>query len=406
MSTASLQTLPVEIIHQILDNLDGLTICISFRYLCQRFRAIADKYDRYDLDLTLISEHDFRLVCRTIRPENVRSLILSENINTINQIIVFNRLVDIRRFTQLKSITLSYFDDLAYDNIMEHINKCSLTSFSIKIENSPLKRFGVPPSCVYRNVTFTASLSSIIAQPTLKKLCLHNSESIHETFWPDQCALKYLNINCCTLSKYYTILRNSPLLKTVVLSNCKTLTNYGILMNIPIGSLSFTQVTSLTMEKIRHMSSDNLELFLATMPSLVHLQLTSRVNLFTSFQWKQFIENKLLSLEKFQFYFSRPVNGRHHLVNPKLISIPFNTLFWLNKGWFVTCDYIQKLKLVRLYTIPICVPAFRYVPEVDKISCSTIDNVAATMDNVHVLISYVANILPVRASFQYDCIAF
>jgi hypothetical protein len=50
----SFVTLPVELIHYILDNLDILTILISFRNVCKRFNDIVDNYHRYKVSFTEI----------------------------------------------------------------------------------------------------------------------------------------------------------------------------------------------------------------------------------------------------------------------------------------------------------------------------------------------------------------
>ena len=219
MSISSLDTLPTEILYKILHNVDGKTICVGLRYVCKRFYTIADTYTQYDLNFELISKSEFQLICHVIRPEYVRSLMLCESINIINQINLFQRLVDIRRFTHLKSVTVYYFDDASIDNILKHVNTCSLTSLSINIEKTPVKRFGIPTS----RFDLPIPLSSIIAQSTLQKLYLHTFYHINKKSWPNQCILKYLNINRCTLDEYCIILQQSSLLKTIIITNCDSL---------------------------------------------------------------------------------------------------------------------------------------------------------------------------------------
>ena len=52
----SIESLPVELLYRIFDNLDAETIILSIRPVCRLFRAVATTYDRYDLDLKLISK--------------------------------------------------------------------------------------------------------------------------------------------------------------------------------------------------------------------------------------------------------------------------------------------------------------------------------------------------------------
>lgn len=50
----SLQTLPVELVYRILDNLDVLTIFLTFRNICVRLNKIMDTYHRYKVCFTFI----------------------------------------------------------------------------------------------------------------------------------------------------------------------------------------------------------------------------------------------------------------------------------------------------------------------------------------------------------------
>ena len=49
----SIQTLPVELVYRILDELDELTILRSCRNVCSRLNVITDTYHRY----RVISDH-------------------------------------------------------------------------------------------------------------------------------------------------------------------------------------------------------------------------------------------------------------------------------------------------------------------------------------------------------------
>jgi hypothetical protein len=62
----TIQTLPVELIHRIFDNLDTETILFSIRPVCRSFRCIVNTYNRYVLDLQLISKPNFHVVFRSI----------------------------------------------------------------------------------------------------------------------------------------------------------------------------------------------------------------------------------------------------------------------------------------------------------------------------------------------------
>jgi len=134
--------------------------------------------------------------------------------------------------------------------------------------------------------------------------------------------------------------------------------------------------------------------------------------LFTKFQWEPFIKDKLPSLQIYQFYFSCYPNRFGQYIDPLLILVPFKTLFWLNKGWFVTCNYIKTLYLIRIYSIPVCVSDFSYMPQLDQVSDSTnyiMNNDPSIMDNVNTLVSDLTkemfSIVPIKVSFKYEIIS-
>ena len=78
-SMASLPTLPVAVLLRIFSELDGTTVFVSVRDVCQQLRAVVNTHHWYELDLTLLSKPDFHrlftltLLCR----ESARSLPLS-----------------------------------------------------------------------------------------------------------------------------------------------------------------------------------------------------------------------------------------------------------------------------------------------------------------------------------------
>jgi hypothetical protein len=113
-----------------------------------------------------------------------------------------------------------------------------------------------------------------------------------------------------------------------------------------------------TLEEIDSLEREVFKFILSLTPSLIHLRVTSEKKLFNEFQWEQFIEDKLPLFEKFQFYFSCRQYLLRLPVGPVLIIAPFKTSFWLNKGWFVTRDYIRRLRSIRIYSIPICISNF------------------------------------------------
>ncbi len=57
--TASLLTLPAELIYRILDNVDILTIEVSFQNVCTRLKAVTDTYRQYPVNFDFIMNSVF-----------------------------------------------------------------------------------------------------------------------------------------------------------------------------------------------------------------------------------------------------------------------------------------------------------------------------------------------------------
>ena len=105
-SATSFLTLPVEIPHRIFGELDGTSLLLSVRNVCQRPRSTVDSYHHLTLDLTFLSKPDFHRLFTFIRPDCVIGLSLSDGGTTPGQIGVFLSLFDIRHFIRLRSLTL------------------------------------------------------------------------------------------------------------------------------------------------------------------------------------------------------------------------------------------------------------------------------------------------------------
>jgi hypothetical protein len=107
------------------------------------------------------------------------------------------------------------------------------------------------------------------------------------------------------------------------------------------------------------LSIPKLECLLSLTPSLAHLKLVSSRStldpIFDGSYWEQFIQNKLLLLNKFQFFFTDNTYKSHNSTTLDSLILPFQSPFWLNnKHWFVTCDYIPRESKIKLYTTPVC----------------------------------------------------
>ena len=205
----SVDWLPVEILHRILDHLDGQTILLSIRYVSKQFQTVTNNYNKYKLNFSSILKTQFRLICRIIQPEDVISLTLSNGEKTPNQIDLFPSVFDINRWTRLRSLTLLDIDNNSLKIFLLHtLAFCTLISLSIKCRE-------------IADMETLAHLSSFISQPNLHRLDLSDNYilDINKIQWLSNCTLHYFQINDCSFEQFCTILDNSPVLRTFVLQN-------------------------------------------------------------------------------------------------------------------------------------------------------------------------------------------
>ncbi|CAF1416287.1 unnamed protein product [Adineta steineri] len=100
---------------------------------------------------------------------------------------------------------------------------------------------------------------------------------------------------------------------------------------------------------------EDLKCLLLLTPSLVHLKVVSSRSktdlIFDGSYWEELIQNNLLLLNKFQFFFTCDANNSNAITTLDSLILPFQSSFWLNiKHWLVACDYIHGESKIRLYT--------------------------------------------------------
>ncbi|CAF1271955.1 unnamed protein product [Rotaria sordida] len=388
---SSLETLPIELIYRIFDNLNLETI-LSFRYVCQRFYSITNTYNRYKFDLKLISKYHFDLICRIIHPENVISLTLSDDDMTPGQISSFISRFSIDQFNRLRTLTLCKITEQDLNKFLKHMTISSLTSLIIEQRDCYTSA----------NSQLTMSiLSHTMTQSNLCKLELDmRSYCTDEILWPSQFSIKYLTISNCNFNQIIIILRHSSHLQSFIVKNC-IIHNLTKTISISSDLKPLKQLTSMIFED-SELSMDTLGWFLSSIPSLIYLKLEGRPfmydSIFGQIRLENFIQTKLHHLEKFEFFFrfvySEVIQNRSTSIETRLEQ--FRTPFWLeNKRCFVNCDYIKSSGEILLYSIPICNHRFEYYDDSNKISSSTsstIYNDSIIMDNVRELDLHLKNI--------------
>ncbi len=360
---ASLDELPVELLHRIFDNLNAENILFSVQYVCKRFNVITKTYNRYKLNFKSIFKHKFHQLCHATCPKNVLSLTLSDGDQTPGQIGLFLSSNRIEEYTRLQSVTLLSIEEPYLTIILQHLSTtCSLVSLEIHCEfNTVLSRETLQ------------LLSLIIAQNSLSKLDVtFGYQTIDRLKWPEKSSIQYLRIfNSIGLNTFCTILRCSPYLKTMVLREC-IINDMKAFESILSQNTSYPQLTSLTLTDCDS-EMQMIELFLSLTPSLIHLTVIGDgSDLFDGARWEQFIQTKLPDLTKFEFAFQKNIGINCDAADFNSFIAPFQTSFWLqNKRWFVAALGIKNSPFMNLYTLPDCAQKINFNSQASKISRST-----------------------------------
>lgn len=334
-SKSFLLTLPVELLHRILDFLDIHCIIFSFRAVCKTFHSITRNYHRLKLELSKQSkDYPFARLYRIISFENIGTLILRNR--CLDR---FSSLTKIRRFTRLRSIKLENINENDLRAILRHLRTLS-TLKSLKILDQKIDQHET-------NVL----LSAVIALPSLRHVHLDvTSQNIDDISWPMNSSFQELRLEKCSYKQWCSILHRSPNLRVA----CTTDFNLNDIRNIPI-STPYLQLTSLILTDIRF-PINHLETVLLAYPSLVYLYLRPKDkfaigDLRRFSEWECFIREKLPQLKYFHFDLTVSARRSRDFTHIKSIIAAFRTPFWLEyTRWYAQFQYVRNKK-GSLFTI-------------------------------------------------------
>jgi hypothetical protein len=247
-----------------------------------------------------------------------------------------------------------------------HISKCSLESLTINCSSWDTFSY-----------TIRVLLSSTIAKSKLEKLDLNISYiDLDMISWPPlPITLKYLRLERCTFQEYCMILRHSINLQKLTLTEC-LMHNYDETIHQPTDIIYPLKLDSLIFGAC-FMRMKELLIFLSCIPILKYMKLIiwtdSSDSVIDGNRWENFISEKLPLLNKFEFFFDDLTYINRNSFNIQSYIQSFQTSFWIEKNhWYVTCDYIKPLSVIRLYSLPICNTLFTYYTNSKKISYSTL----------------------------------
>ncbi|CAF1408337.1 unnamed protein product [Adineta ricciae] len=351
MSTVSLLDFSVELLFEIFDNLDTQTILKTLRPICTKLYEAAKAYHRYKVILSTSNISYMALVKHVIKPENVTSLsLIDSNRMQSDSSMSFSNLFQVDTFIRLQELRLDWIsNELLIEFIHHTVPRLKYLSISF---------------CKESNVTndvILGYLSLAVTQSNLRNIHFDISKMSNTFVLEKQhlvtTFLRHLTVDTIVFSRYITILSNCTHLQQLTMNNCDVESHNMNMMST--FSISHQQLLFLTINECS-LSNMMLHFLLSFTPSLNHLTIISKrqdaiESRLSHHTWEPFIQNRLLNLTKFQFYFSHRVTQKtsydctlHGLMQP------FETPFWLlEKQWLVTCDYILALSELNIYTKPI-----------------------------------------------------
>jgi hypothetical protein len=340
-----LDTLPIELIHKILNYLSSYDIFMSLYNINTSMNMVLDTYDKYRLNFQSINMSKFYLILHSINPSQVISLTLSNMDDTPGQFQLFLSLFSIKQFTKLQSIELSQPPNpIDFNQILIDLHTLKyLKSLSI---------LHCQPSSINQE-TFVLLASLINTSTSLYRLHLSGAlNALFEYNLTSSINHLYFNDNLCNTITLQTLNSRMPCLKSL---------DTAITLNMNYTHLSsFNYLTRLTLTIFINMNNSDLKILLNHMPLLEFFKLTaSGKQWFDGYYWEQSLPS---TLQLFQFNFS--TQSIH--INEEVVLETFQTPFWIEKKrWNVMLDYQMNPTMTHLYSLPYCDTQFYYRPAID-----------------------------------------
>lgn len=353
MPTTTLLSLPPEILHKVLDHLDAQTILLSVKCVCMQLHAIVGTYNRFRLKLA--SHRRLVNINQDFPTENVISLTIyddwdSSEIEDFERKHVSSLIHNLRRFTQLRSLTLYGIYDDELGLLLSYFITTNLINLTIDLQ-------------IWSRSSSLLQSSSSMMQPLQYVSTFDNLE---RTFSSTQYVLQHLSLCFCTIWQLSYILHHFPHLRTLNVS-CMVKNDRDQMNMIPLIPMIQPKLESLNLNCSMVQKSE-LESLLLCMPFLCQLELCGRSAsvdfLFDGSYWKQLIVKRLPRLQEFKFWFCTPSFNEDDEIES--IINTFQTPFWFEeKHWLVSCTfraYFPQCRMI-LQSPPISITDFNHTDE-------------------------------------------
>ncbi|CAF1042842.1 unnamed protein product [Didymodactylos carnosus] len=340
--------LPNELIINLFDYLDDYDRYVSFGDLNQRFDQLLFCVTRsswFTINFSNLQQSKFHNVCKFIKPQDIRSLTLSNYRHSIliNQIpLFFNTYFQLDQLTYLQRLYLFDIDEsqcqsfLPNLELLQHLSHLTFKFLTISR----------PAGILYNLSTRFLSLKTI---KTLKFL----SDEGKIAFVMDKSTpaivinhIQYLKINLSLdIESLNQLLVHLPHLKSLNIKLTKETKNpVNHMYDTPLTTCIETDIIILTIELCSYtaITFDDIQECVKSVPKLKNFIITGIVTdrqFFDGQRWKQLIDTRLPNLEQFQFLFTI-----YKYEITKLNVTSFDT--WHR----VQCDSNQHV--TSIYTLP------------------------------------------------------
>ncbi|CAF1503212.1 unnamed protein product [Adineta steineri] len=323
MSLLLLDRIPIEIFYIIFDYFWAHEILHSFNNISNYLDSILSNYNHYLINFESIRKSHFDLVCRSIRPEQVITLILSDKIETVNQSQLFQSLFSIEQFTHLRALKLIELDD----------DGESFFSSLYKI-----------PRLLSLEINTKINVPLIERLPSLETFIINIPSGIHFNLDPSISIIQFKQLRHLTLSNCSCRQLQKIFDQAIQLTSLKisiTFFDSDELHAFINFHQEKTRLSSLVSLKLfingggHKIMRSYVERFLAPLQRLRRLELVipslAEHSFLDAGQWERFLSSHLSRLSTFNFIISSWSSGTN-------IIDQYRRPFWLNRHWYVACN--------------------------------------------------------------------
>ena len=329
MTNTTILKLPPEILYHIFDHCDTYTIFHSIGHVCKHLHNVIIEYKPHKLEFTSSPRYNFELIFRLTSLDVLTSLVICEGKR--DQISRCIRHIGSCRLTRLRSLSLDSVREEELRHFLEHIVTNALVSLTVRLVNHGNKSW-LPHGMV-----------AAISRLNIKKLCLIDFSNIAGyTLVPKHCCIEHVTISTCSYTECKEMLHRMPQLRELVIDKYTHEYDYT---TISTSDLQFQRsLISLTINDCKS-SMFELKSLLSLTPGICYLKLIcdcatlGNNSISDGAYWEEFISSQLLSLSNFEFSFFQKLSRSERVPTLDKLIASFQTPHWLNKRWFVTCEY-------------------------------------------------------------------